>query len=205
MTFYLLLVAGFLMGIYVMRKSDEADEKMDVLRPLETERLKLRAWKISDAEDLYDYAQSDLVGPSAGWSPHEDLESSKKIIKMFIEEADVYAIELKKNSKVIGSIGLHERYPKDGEQEGKQKEIGFVLSPMYWGNGYMPEAVEAVKGYALQQLDVDIIWCGHFKENMKSKRVIEKTGFVYDFDKEVTLPRLNDIEVTTKFYRIDQD
>lgn len=201
---YMLLLSIFFIGIYAIRKSDEASEKKDVLEPLETDRLSLRPWRLEDAEDLYNYAQSDLVGPSAGWPPHKDIENSKEIIGLFIEEGDVYAIELKEKRKVIGSIGLHDRYPKGSYQEGKQKEIGYVLSPQHWGNGYMPEAVEAVKAYALGQLEVDTLWCGHFTDNLKSKRVIEKTGFVYDFTKELQLARYNNREVTTMFYRIDR-
>ncbi|MEG0737507.1 MAG: RimJ/RimL family protein N-acetyltransferase, partial [Longicatena sp.] len=33
----------------------------------ETERLILRPWLDSDAQDLYEYAKDPLVGPSAGW------------------------------------------------------------------------------------------------------------------------------------------
>lgn len=205
MDLYILLLLAFLIGIYAMRKSDEAAKQKDVLAPLETERLRLRQWQESDAYDLFSYAKSDLVGPSAGWPAHESIETSKEVIRMFIDDGDVYAIELKEKGKVIGSIGLHDRYPKDQEKKGKQKEIGYVLNPLYWGNGYMPEAVEAVKAYALDQLKVDTLWCGHFTNNFKSKRVIEKTGFVYDFTKELLLPRMNNKEVTTMFYRIDRD
>ena len=37
---------------------------------LETERLLLRPWKESDAEDLYRYASDPKVGPIAGWPVH---------------------------------------------------------------------------------------------------------------------------------------
>lgn len=37
---------------------------------LETERLILRRWEESDAEDLYKYASNPDVGPIAGWPPH---------------------------------------------------------------------------------------------------------------------------------------
>ena len=44
----------------------------------ETERLILRPWNVDDAEALYKYASSPLVGPVAGWPPHTSVENSWK-------------------------------------------------------------------------------------------------------------------------------
>ena len=71
----------------------------------------MRNWQISDSKDLFEYAKSDLVGPNAGWKPHESIDKSLEIIKMFIKDNDVYAIELKSENKVIGSIGIHNSCP----------------------------------------------------------------------------------------------
>ena len=48
---------------------------------LETERLILRRWEESDAEDLYKYASDLAVGPIAGWPPHQSINESRNIIK----------------------------------------------------------------------------------------------------------------------------
>ena len=48
---------------------------------LETERLLLRRWEESDAEDLYAYASDPDVGPSAGWPPNKSPQESREIIK----------------------------------------------------------------------------------------------------------------------------
>ena len=45
---------------------------------LETDRLILRFWYDSDAEELYKYAQTPLVGPVAGWPPHQSVEEIKQ-------------------------------------------------------------------------------------------------------------------------------
>ena len=76
-----------------------------------TDRLILRPWSLNDSSDLYEYAQSELVGPNAGWKPHKSEEESKEIINMFITNNDSYAIVLKEENKVIGGIGLHNRKP----------------------------------------------------------------------------------------------
>ena len=47
---------------------------------IETERLILRPWQESDAEELYAYASDPAVGPPAGWPPHTSVENSREII-----------------------------------------------------------------------------------------------------------------------------
>ncbi|MBO4535015.1 MAG: GNAT family N-acetyltransferase, partial [Clostridia bacterium] len=55
---------------------------------------------------------------------------------------------------------------------------GYVLSRDYWGQGLMPEAVEAVIDYLFGTLGYDFVTCGHFEWNAQSRRVIEKCGFL---------------------------
>ena len=146
---------------------------------IETERLVLRPWRESDLHDLYEYAKVDGVGQMAGWMPHKSIEESKRILHFFMGEKKTFALELKENGKVIGSLGLEEMDtdPVDGEQYGR--ELGYVLSKDYWGRGLMPEAVQAVIGHCFDVLKLDYVTCGHFHRNDRSRRVIEKTGFVF--------------------------
>ena len=43
---------------------------------LETERLILRRWEESDAENLYHYAKDPNVDPIAGWPLHQSVDES---------------------------------------------------------------------------------------------------------------------------------
>ncbi|SDN06159.1 Protein N-acetyltransferase, RimJ/RimL family [Fictibacillus solisalsi] len=169
---------------------------------LQTERLLLRPWKPSDYKDLYEYAKSEKVGPNAGWRPHKDEEESKEIIDLFLREDETWAIELLSKEKVIGSIGLHERTPDLSLVHLKQKEIGYVLNPAYWGNGYVPEAVNAVLQFGFEELSLDMVWCGHFDFNHNSKRVNKKCGFTYRFSEKKILERLDGKEVMSLYYSI---
>ncbi len=36
---------------------------------LETQRVILRQWQLSNSSDLYEYSKSADVGPNAGWPP----------------------------------------------------------------------------------------------------------------------------------------
>ena len=147
---------------------------------LRTDRLILRPWYETDLEDLFEYASIEGVGEMAGWLHHSDMNVSREILEMFIKEKKTFAIVFKENNKVIGSIGI-EKY---GREEAlseffnyKGREIGFVLSKDYWGQGLMVEAAKAVIDYLFNELDYDFLLCGHFDFNKQSARVQEKLGF----------------------------
>lgn len=148
---------------------------------LETNRLILRAWKRSDLKDFYEYASVKGVGEMAGWKPHDTIETTAIILDSFIKEKNVLAIVDKQSQKVIGSLGLHASWADEEEcyQNLKSKDVGYVLSKDYWGQGLMLEAVNALIIYAFDQGDLDLLTCGHFTYNAQSKRVIEKCGFQY--------------------------
>ena len=146
---------------------------------LTTDRLTLRPWRESDLNDFYEYASVDGVGQMAGWNPHRNVEESKMILAHFVKGKHVFALE--HQGKVIGSLGVEEyseeNYPELNNLQGR--EIGYVLSKAYWGQGLMPEAVKAVIDWLFNEVKLDFIIVGHFDRNAQSRRVIEKCGFQY--------------------------
>ena len=46
------------------------------LPTLYTERLIIRPLAVSDAEDMFEYAKTNLVGPKAGWAPHININET---------------------------------------------------------------------------------------------------------------------------------
>lgn len=147
---------------------------------LETERLILRNFKESDLEDYWEYVQMENVGPRAGWPAYTDKEKARERLIYETTQKNQFAIVLKSENKVIGSVELMEcsnnRYTNLNIEEGS-KEIGAVLSEKYWGKGYMPEAVKEVMRYAFIDLNVPVIYCGHAKANTNSSRLQDKCGF----------------------------
>ena len=71
-----------------------------------TKRLLLRPWEDKDAEDLYRYASSPLVGPAAGWPVHTSVENSLEIIHGVLSAPETYAVVLKSTNRPVGSVGL---------------------------------------------------------------------------------------------------
>lgn len=147
------------------------------MKILETERLILRPWEESDLNDFYEYAKNPNIGQNAGWRPHQSKSESEKILKLFIQRDETWAIVLKNKNKVIGSLGLHYDYKRNGINT---KMLGYVLSEEYWGKGIMTEGVKKVISYAFEELKIDILSVYHYSFNVRSRRVIEKCGFTYE-------------------------
>lgn len=173
------------------------------MQTLTTKRLILREFKPSDLADFFAYSKVEGVGEMAGWSHHKTIETSKKILDQFINDKDVYAIVDKKSNKVIGSLGMHKR-TKAGFEHLKTPEIGYVLSKDYWGLGLMTEAVQKVIDYLFENTDVDILFCGYFSFNEKSKRVVEKCGFKFLKIEEKQLSQLDNKVVATHVYMLNR-
>lgn len=147
---------------------------------LETERLILRPFRQEDLQDFYEYASVEGVGEMAGWRHHGSIEESQEILDMFINEDKTFAIVLKENGKVIGSLGVEKYGMEEALTEFNDylgREIGYVLSKEHWGKGIMPEAASAIIDYLFGSLDLDFLTCGYYDFNSQSKRVQEKCGF----------------------------
>ena len=184
-------------GRYLICSQKDTDGG-EVMRQIETERLILRPWKWEDAEDMYAYASSPNVGPRAGWKPHESIEETRQIMKeMFVGADDVWALELKENHKVIGSLGLHETSRGGLVYD---REMGYVLSEEYWGRGLMPEAAARAVQFAFEELGVEILMVAHFDFNMRSRRVIEKLGFSWLTHLEKSWRRYDGAELNDEVY-----
>ena len=154
---------------------------------LETERLILRPWEESDANDLFQYASNPEVGPIAGWPVHTSVENSKEIIKSVFSAPEIYAIVLKETMQPVGSIGLMIGSVSDKGIPDTEAEIGYWIGVPYWGQGLIPEAVREIMRHGFDDLNLEKMWCGYFDGNTKSKRVQEKCGFRYHNTKENVL------------------
>ena len=172
------------------------------MNTIETDRLILRGWKEDDYIDFHEFVSDDRVGQSAGCQVIKDIEESKNSIKTYIICNQSYAIVLKSENKVIGSIGMDDIAPDKELKNLNQLYIGYTVNPNYWGNGYAPEAVKFLIKYLFERVKLDLIWSSHYDFNIKSKRVIEKSGFNYKFSRERTLKSLGNITVNEVFYNL---
>lgn len=157
---------------------------------LETERMILRPWEESDAEECYKYAKDPRVGPMAGWPVHTSVENSCQVIRDVLMAEETYAIVLKETGLPVGSIGLHRN---DLAKKEDEAELGYWLGVPYWGQGLVPEAAREVLRHAFEDLQLARVWCGYYDGNEKSKRVQEKLGFKHQWiSEDVPVPQMGE-------------
>ena len=172
------------------------------MKSIETERLVLRMWKEDDYLDLFAFASDPQVGKNTGSSTLKTVEDAKRIIKNFIASARSYAIVLKSEEKVIGSIGFDDAAPDEALRQLRQLYVGFSINPNYWGNGYATEAVENFIVFLNSEFDLDMIWSSHFSFNERSQRVLAKCGFEYRFTREKSVKALDNAVISELFYHL---
>lgn len=157
---------------------------------LKTERLILRPWEETDAEECYKYAKDPRVGPAAGWPAHTSVENSRQIIRDVLMKPETYVIVLKETGLPIGSIGLHHN---DLAEKNDEAELGYWIGVPYWGHGLVPEAARELLRHAFEELKLNRIWCGYYDGNDKSRRVQEKLGFKHQWTNEaVPVPQMGE-------------
>lgn len=163
---------------------------------LKTERLILRPWEKSDAESLFEYAKDPDIGPIAGWHPHKNIEESEKVILNVFSGGECYAICEKDTNIAIGAIELKLNGHTDMTILDTECELGYWIGKPFWGKGFVPEAVTEIIRHAFEDLNMTTIWCGYYAGNNKSKRVQEKTGFMYHHTcDEVPVPLMNETRI----------
>ena len=143
---------------------------------LKTNRLLLRPWDISDADDLFEYAKDPDIGTPAGWQPHKTREESADIIRTVLSLPETY--------KAIGSIGLRLNGNTDMTDRDDECELGYWIGKPFWGRGLVPEAANEIIRHGFEELGMRAIWCGYYEGNERSHRVQEKCGFVYQHKTE---------------------
>ncbi len=158
-------------------------QKNEVAQPrLETNRLILEPYKDSDASDVFEYASRSEVTKFLLWEPHKTLEDSQKFLhwvktststsrgKVFF----VFALRLKENGKVIGSIDFKNPQPWVGQ-------IDYAMHVDHWGKGLMAEAACAIRDWAFDTFD-DLARIQSYcdPENVGSRRVMEKIGLTFE-------------------------
>ena len=143
---------------------------------IETKRLILRELKASDAKDMFEYASLPEIGPMAGWEPHPNLAHTKSVIQMYRDkkkfgQLGVFAIILRENRKMIGTVELHS-YIK-----GFKAELGYTLNPLYRHNGYAYEASAALLHFGFIDLGLRRIEAATYTTNTPSIHVLDKLKF----------------------------
>lgn len=153
---------------------------MNIKRKIETNRLLLRPFQLSDANDVQRLAGDFEIADTTLFIPHpyedgvaeqwintheENFKSNKEII---------FAVSLQETKELIGSIGLILN------KEHEKAELGYWIGKPYWNKGYATEAAEAMLKFGFIELKLERIHAHYFARNPASGKVMEKLGMQYE-------------------------
>ena len=158
---------------------------------IETKRLLLRKWKEEDLASFYLINSSEAVCqflPKILTRDESDSMARRINDEMEKNGFGLYGVEEKSSAKFIGYIGLS--VPNFKAHFTPCVEIGWRLSPDHWGKGYATEGALAIKEYAFNELKLDEIVSFTVAYNIRSRRVMEKIGMIYDSRDDFLHPNL---------------
>jgi ribosomal-protein-alanine N-acetyltransferase len=147
---------------------------------LETERLVLRPFELSDAPRVQLLAGDRDVAAMTKNIPHpyEDGLAEAWIgshqERFDKREETVFAITLEESDELIGAIGLVLKLDQE------IAELGYWIGKPYWGRGYCTEAARAVLHFAFTKLRLNRVHAHHFSHNPASGRVMQKVGMRHE-------------------------
>lgn len=147
---------------------------------LETERLTLRPMRVCDAADMYDYAHRPEVTRYLLWSPHPDVQHTRRYLEYLATRYRLgqfydWALIDKASGCMIGTCGFV-RF----EIAHNSAEIGYVLNPDYHGKGLMTEAVKRVLRFGFSVLGLQRVEARYMVENAASRRLMERVGMSFE-------------------------
>jgi RimJ/RimL family protein N-acetyltransferase len=157
------------------------------IKELDTDRLRLRAWRETDLAPFAALnADPAVMEFMPGLLSQADSDAMVgRICTRFAEQGwGLWAVGLKQGDPFIGFIGLSE--PRFEAPFTPCVEIGWRLARPFWGRGYASEGARAALDFAFGTLKLAEVLSFTAAQNQRSRAVMERIGMVgypaEDFD-----------------------
>jgi [ribosomal protein S5]-alanine N-acetyltransferase len=163
---------------------------------METLRLSLREFSVSDAPYFYELNLDNEVIKYTGDLPFKNITEAEVFLQGYDKYAQYgfgrWAVELKSSKEFIGWCGL------SYQPQSEEVDLGFRFFKAFWNQGYASEASLFCLKYGFEEKNLAFIVGRAVKENTASIRVLQKIGMTYwkdfDFDGQKGV-----------YYRLDKD
>jgi len=151
----------------------------------DTERLIVREWhsKLADSAGDLDLAKvvREMLSPAVTRSLPEDWQGDYTTAraKQWIEERDQEGVTLlvrdRLSSSLVGLVILHET--SNGSRS-RSVRLGYLIGESSWGRGMASELIGGFIDWSRENRISSIV-AGVERDNVASRRVLEKNGFVH--------------------------
>ena len=137
-----------------------------------TDKLILKVVEKADAKNIHNLRINTQVSKFI----KRDLNKSLLDIENFIEERIktdyFFTINLKEKNEFAGTIAIW-----NIDYEKKYAELGYELLPSFQNKGIMTNAIKEVLNFAFNEMKFETIEAFTDKENLNSRKLLEKIGF----------------------------
>ena len=138
---------------------------------IETARLTLRRFRETDVDDSLAYRDDREF---ARFLPHIPQPFTRADAEKFVhvnmtepwDTLPTFAVVL--DDHVIGTVNF--------TIEGRRAMIGYALARAHWGRGFATEATRAAIAWLRREHAIDELWASTQRDNVRSRRVMEKLG-----------------------------
>ena len=148
---------------------------------LETERLRLRAWRRDDLRPYHAILSEPAVHRFFGPEPMGQEECWRRICagagNWLLNGFGNLVVEQLADEKIVGTVALFTGWRDIEPVFGHQPEMGWIFATETHGTGIAREACEAVLEWAEETLEPTPIWAIISEGNEPSFRLAEKLGF----------------------------
>ncbi|MCB0727158.1 MAG: GNAT family N-acetyltransferase [Ignavibacteria bacterium] len=153
------------------------------MKILETERLYLREFRLSDVERMSQIHLEEETMRYIGKGGIRNTEQTRRGIEYFIKNQKengftLWAVIEKESDTLIGHCGF------EYLQDRSDIELCYLLSKDYWGKGYATEISKETLKYGFEKLKLKRIVAMTYPENQSSINVLEKLGMKPEGEKE---------------------
>jgi [ribosomal protein S5]-alanine N-acetyltransferase len=147
---------------------------------LESERCILRAPTDDDLSDLYILWSNPQVARYLGRPTTDSIDEAAKRLQErrdgYLNQAHImWVIASRTDQRLMGTTILMHLQPAH-----HRAELGYELMPESWGKGLIPEVGAVVVNYAFTTMGLHSLEARIDPENIGSRRVLEKLGFVQE-------------------------
>ncbi|MBT3362111.1 MAG: GNAT family N-acetyltransferase [Chloroflexi bacterium] len=148
-----------------------------VFGQIETERLLLEPIGMPYQEFVFNHFSDPVVTRfMVDEEPLTDMEGAAELIEFYTSPKEPrhnrWVLVTKSDSTPIGTCGYHKWNGKDNIAE-----IGYDLSPAYWGKGYMTEALKSATEVGFESMKLNRIQAFVDVNNIKSVSLAKRLGF----------------------------
>ncbi len=144
---------------------------------IETDRLILRKFQHKDLQFIFNhFSNNDVCKYLYDNEPLRSIEEAKEIMAFYEDQENKthnrWMIINKQDNNRMGTCGFH-----CWDKQNNIAEIGYDLTKMYWGQGYMTEALTSILNHGFQNLGLNRVQAFVSIENESSSKLLLKLGF----------------------------